>query len=310
MNRIMVIYSLVDPRDGNVFYVGRTSVKLSHRLQNHLTDARKKTSPKSLRIAEIFRAGKRPTIHEIVRLDNPTKVEAESTEQAWIDFYNLTHKLTNVSTSSCGGWEGGDIVKITPELIASLGKESDCSIARRLNCSGSTISYHRTNLGIPPAPNTSNVGVEPTNKKHLSDSIIQQLGKVPDKYLAKEAGVHEVKIRRERAKRAIPVCPRHTLRGNLPSSIVEKLGKVKDIALAKEAGVSIDIIKGLRYSLGIPSWRATEGEKAKAQKLANKFKQCPSCGRETKGRGKGNHCQPCGVRVGARHKGVKQVTKV
>ncbi len=41
-NYTAFVYGLVDPRDGKVFYVGRTTAKAQQRLINHLRDGRKK----------------------------------------------------------------------------------------------------------------------------------------------------------------------------------------------------------------------------------------------------------------------------
>ncbi len=268
MDRITIIYSLVDPKDGKVFYVGRTSMMLSWRLRNHVRDAKKKTTPKALRIAEILQSGSRPTIHEIVRLDNPERLELESAEQAWIDFYSLTHKLTNIGSASKGGTGDNARIELTPELISRLGTEPDSIIARDVGCDRKSINYHRTKLGIPVAPRP-NIGVEPANKKHLPEAIIQRLGTISDAQLAKESGVSHSMIERERIKRSIPACPQWELTvDNLPTSIIERLGTVQDGILALEAGISSTSIKKLRYSLGIPSWRSTANHPTSRKKKA------------------------------------------
>jgi hypothetical protein len=425
MDRITVIYSLVDPRDGKVFYVGRTKTTLAWRLRGHLKDSRDGKNPKAKRIAQMLKDGVKPIIAEIARVGNVSAEEIEKTEQAWIDYLSITNTLLNVKPASAGGIGNGDGIRYnwTPEILAKLGKASDTDIARemgipRINavtekrqslaiprftelkwtpealsqlgkisdgaiaksigCSASVVRERRLKMGIPPAKpmskkgkgyksnwrdeivsrlgqepdksiaesidmtrasvskyrqelgikaypknppysypkeavphNKVNVpqwvidklgtmadsdlaklsgithriiwtrrqelgipsyseknnhptqygykpGIERTHQIHLSDSIIQQLGKRPDSQLAREAGVTENKIFRERTKRGIPVCPRpRNCYSNLPSSIVERLGKVQDVVLAKEAGVSKKSIQMLRYSLGIPSWRST-----------------------------------------------------
>jgi len=268
MNNSTVIYSLVDPRDGKVFYVGRTSMMLSWRLSNHVRDAKKKTTPKALRIAEILQSGSRPTIHELIRVSSQTKADVESAEQAWIDFYSLTHNLTNVSTSASGGSGNNARVKLTPELIARLGKESDYKIADSLNCDRKTIAYHRTKLGIPKVLPT-NIGVEPANKKFLPDAVIQRLGTISDAQLSKETGVSHSKIARERTKRGIPVYPQWEVTvDDLPTSIIERLGKVQDIVLAREAGLCYVSIQRARKFRGIPSWRSTANHPTSRKKKA------------------------------------------
>lgn len=256
MNNSTIIYSLVDPRDGKVFYVGRTCMKLCARLTNHVRDAKKKTTPKALKIAAILASGHRPTIHEIARLENSTRIEIELAEQAWIKFYSITHCLTNTGTASQGGTGENARIELTPELIARLGKETDRRIAYSINCDPRTITYHRTKLGIPIAPTPS--GFEPANKKHLPDWVVVQLGKVSDTELGKRAGVSRQRITRERERRGVAACPQWKMRtDNLPQSIIERLGKFPDIVLASECGASVKVIKKARYLRNIPSWRST-----------------------------------------------------
>jgi hypothetical protein len=385
MNHTILIYSLTDPTDGKVFYVGRTKMALVRRLRGHLKDSRHGKNPKAKKIAQMLKDGIKPIIAEIARVENASLEEAEKTEQAWIDYLSIANTLLNSKPASAGGIGNGNGIryswtaeileklgtksdvdiaretdintnavmdkrqslgipkfnelKWTPEVLSRLGKESDGAIAKSLGCTDMVVGIRRRKLGIPAlprsqyqkrkksqniqktkptkvpkkriAPNRVDVpqwvteklgtmtdaeltklsgiphriiwtrrkelgipsyseknnhptrygykpGVEPAPQIPLSDSIIQQLGKIPDYQLARESGIHESKIWRERTKRGIPTCPRpENCYSNLPSSIVEKLGKVQDAVLAKEAGVSKDSIKRLRYSLGVPSWRST-----------------------------------------------------
>jgi len=157
-------------------------------------------------------------------------------------------------------------ISVPQWVLGKLGTMPDSDLAKLSGVPHCIIWTRRTELGIPSHSEQNNhptrygykPGSEPVYKTYLSDSIIQQLGKRPDSQLAREAGVTENKIFRERTKRGIPVCPRPgNCYSNLPSSIVERLGKVQDVVLAKEAGVSKKSIQMLRYSLGIPSWRST-----------------------------------------------------
>lgn len=97
---MITIYALIDPRDGKVFYIGRTS-DMKHRLLKHNSVGTAKGTPKNVFIREIRAAGFRVT--HIV-LDEVNKSEGKFWETFYTDLYrswgfnllnNLYHKMGN-----------------------------------------------------------------------------------------------------------------------------------------------------------------------------------------------------------------------
>lgn len=96
--RKSAIYGLVDPRDGQLRYVGKTTRKLSRRLIEHLGKSTKKTH-KSNWLAALAKLGLKPTLVEIQVVDIEVENQAET---HWIAYFkSLGFRLTN-------GTVGGD----------------------------------------------------------------------------------------------------------------------------------------------------------------------------------------------------------
>lgn len=75
------VYMLVDPRNGEPFYVGATTTSLKKRLQRHIEASRRSTNNKQLRerILAILRNGNRPTVWLAERTWSPDR------EGQWIN---------------------------------------------------------------------------------------------------------------------------------------------------------------------------------------------------------------------------------
>lgn len=199
------IYGLVDPRTHYVFYVGRTTMRLSQRLNAHIDKARrqKSQSPKSQRIRDLLRRGLRP---EIVEIDSVPVDDAAQAEGEWIARYRaIGVPLTNVQSHNVGGLSRS-IVDWTPETLAKLGQISDSDLAAELGVDRKTVEYHRQKHGIPRKPQTTFVVPQRGgwNRKELSPEILARLGTVPDHVLAAEAGVSKKVIVTARNARHIP----------------------------------------------------------------------------------------------------------
>lgn len=150
MKSLTYIYGLVDPRDDQVFYVGKTSCSLSARLKGHSYESKKRRSPKERWFADAAEAGFKPLIVELARLENPTFEEWKAAEQAWIDFYGLTSPLTNTGVGGQGSSIGLGKIDWTPELDSLLGQLPDVELAEQIGCKHQTVWYRRVNHGIPP----------------------------------------------------------------------------------------------------------------------------------------------------------------
>jgi hypothetical protein len=207
MTTFTYIYALIDPFDHQVFYIGKTSTRLSSRLQGHIYHSRKRRTPKERRIDDLLGSGKRPHIVELVRLTDPTFEEVSEAEQAWIDFYRLTVSgLTNVGYGGQGGQQSQRI-EWTPERDAWLGRLSDTLIAQKIGCDRKSVEYRRLKLGIPRCPQTNyggNVGnPDGANRKNLPDWVISKLGTMPDYKLAELANCSKKCIGSNRRRRGI-----------------------------------------------------------------------------------------------------------
>jgi hypothetical protein len=93
--RLTIIYTLTDPSNGEVFYVGRTDRPLAERLREHLrpTKKRQKTK-KEKRLAKIVKAGQLPIITELRSFVRRDRQHQNQMEQSWIDQMGGT-RLTN-----------------------------------------------------------------------------------------------------------------------------------------------------------------------------------------------------------------------
>lgn len=92
------IYGLVDPRNGELRYVGKTSQDLAARLASHISE-RKLRYRRSRWVTSLHKSGMRPEIFEI---ETVPLSEWQAAEQFWIAYFlALGCRLTN-------GTEGGD----------------------------------------------------------------------------------------------------------------------------------------------------------------------------------------------------------
>ena len=262
MNTTTIIYVLVDPRDKKVFYVGRTRSLLTIRLDNHIRDGKKRGSLRAQRIASILGDGLKPDIVEIINLGIVDLETAIIAEEAWIDFYTLTHDLTNTGSSRAGGHTFGGRIKWTDEAIASLGKVPDSVVALLLNCSPKTIARERVKRSI------LTYSEQQPSSKDIPDAILQLLGKSSDSQIAKLTGFCPEIIRRIRVSRNIPACPQFEIQSNnLPENILQFLGKVSDMEVAKMSGLSSSAISQLRNKLGIAPCPRSAIEANKSSKI-------------------------------------------
>lgn len=96
MTRETTVYGLVDPRDQQIFYVGKTYQQLGDRLLKHLSESRseKFTTPKHNYIRDIVGAGEKPYAISIQVYD--TEEAALEAETMLINLYrSLGYPITN-----------------------------------------------------------------------------------------------------------------------------------------------------------------------------------------------------------------------
>jgi hypothetical protein len=111
--RPVTIYVLIDPRDGRVFYVGKTESPMKVRLSGHICDALAGRSSAASVIREIVAADLKPVIQSIeIVVDG----EWAATERKWIAHYRLLGPLCNRAK----GGEGVSGVLRTNEWISRV----------------------------------------------------------------------------------------------------------------------------------------------------------------------------------------------
>lgn len=108
------IYSLVDPRNNRIMYIGRTKARLSARLAGHCHDSRHKNGPKDKWIRELNDLKLKPIISMIEDVEEEIWREREI---YWIAFYRqLNSTLCNLAK----GGEGPCGLKRTEEYLLSM----------------------------------------------------------------------------------------------------------------------------------------------------------------------------------------------
>lgn len=97
---MVTIYCLIDPRDGRVRYVGRTTQSLVRRLQGHCDSATRYRSqtPLTRWLRELLAAGQSPRIRSLAVVSDVLADQAErETIARYPDLLNVTHNLAAVA---------------------------------------------------------------------------------------------------------------------------------------------------------------------------------------------------------------------
>src|SRR5579859_3031101 len=88
------IYALIDPRNNEVRYIGKTCLALETRIQNHIVQM--DNDEKSLWIQELRTIQKQPIIQAIE--ENLTREQADQKEIYWINYFvKKGVKLSNIN---------------------------------------------------------------------------------------------------------------------------------------------------------------------------------------------------------------------
>lgn len=95
INKVSIIYALVNPYTNNIFYVGSTKSSLPATLSRHLKISAKGANvKKNIEIKKILVSGKKPLIKELCRCKPKDQFK---TEWEWINrLYDECHNLTNM----------------------------------------------------------------------------------------------------------------------------------------------------------------------------------------------------------------------
>ena len=195
------IYSLVDPLNNEVRYVGQTTQNLPDRLRSHVDKSKryKDNTAKAVWIRKVLDSGNTPSIHLLEMVDDDKKREAEN---KWISFYP---NLLNTAPAGAGGRFDR---KFSDKYIEYLGVLSDGEVAEMVGVTRKAIVYHRKKMGIKASNNLRRMKPPPNmggwNKHVISDSVMSNLGDKPDYILAIEEGVNKNVIARARRKNGIP----------------------------------------------------------------------------------------------------------
>lgn len=89
------VYSLVDPRDNRVYYVGQTANGLQFRLQDHLRRCHRDRTKKAAWLRELRAVGLEPEI-ETLEISSGSRAQAYVRESVWIrKLRGENHPLTN-----------------------------------------------------------------------------------------------------------------------------------------------------------------------------------------------------------------------
>lgn len=100
-NRKVYIYTLTDPKDGSVKYIGKT-FRLGRRLRDHLYEAKKSNTPKNAWINKLLREGRKPILDII---DECYIKESNDLEIYWISqFKTWGFELKNYTNGGEGSY--------------------------------------------------------------------------------------------------------------------------------------------------------------------------------------------------------------
>ena len=195
------IYALIDPRNNQIRYVGKTVNPLISRLREHIWTSRTNRSKcrRALWIKELCELNLKP---EIALLETVNESEWKDAERRWEKkLKKQGFALLNDKPTGGGCGRNNKRIEWTKELIDELGKIPDAIIAEKLGVTRKAVNYKRSSLGIKASfDRTRNTppSMAGWNKKSLPDAAIEKLGKLPDYILAKEYNVSKKTISRAR----------------------------------------------------------------------------------------------------------------
>lgn len=134
----------------------------------------------------------------------------------------------------------------TPEVLASLGTESDEKIANRLGAYPSSVTKMRQRLGIPP------FGMRREQKSHKwKRSELKLLGKLPDAKIARQLGIDPSTVAWKRRGMGIVKVSAGRSERKWTKRELAMLGQKPDSVVAEIIGTHRHQVAMKRASLGI-----------------------------------------------------------
>lgn len=128
----VLIYTLSDPRTGEVRYVGKTCKTLAQRLANHIYDAPRIPSHRGNWIIQLSRLDLRPSIALIDIIEDSDDNDWQAREVYWIAHYRrIGARLTNLDS---GGRRGKCMTPESKEKcrIASTGRKHSAETREKM----------------------------------------------------------------------------------------------------------------------------------------------------------------------------------
>lgn len=189
-----IIYCVLCGTTGAPVYVGKTTMLLQRRIDNHLGSARRKAKTKFHR----WLALNQSNFKVLILADVPFE-ESGAAEMRWIKRLDKRFSLLNMKEYSTGN-PGVGRVNWNDEALALLGKRTDTAIAAILGCNRQTVAYRRELLGIPRLPDPHKA----PNEILLDSDTLGKLGKEPDYKIAQVLGISKFVIAKHRNRMGIP----------------------------------------------------------------------------------------------------------
>lgn len=224
------IYTLNDPRTGDVRYVGRTVQPLWLRLRQHIHKSTRKNYKCAVWIRELTENGLRP---DIVAIEEVPVSESPIHEKFWtIKFFSEGADLLNDGIGRGGCNRPKKKIEWNSELDSLLGTIADSRIAEVLDVTRKSVSYRREKLGVPASFDRTRNPLPPPmaghNRVDVPQEIISQLGTMPDYVLAQLAGLSKKTIMKRRHELGISSYAESTgntgqyKKGNIPQRWLQK----------------------------------------------------------------------------------------
>jgi hypothetical protein len=236
------IYALVDPRDGQVRYVGKTVKKPEHRLAAHLCEAFSKERSnwhKSRWLRSLLQQNLKPKIQIFEEVSEEVASEAE---QRWIAYGRLQGwRLTNLTD----GGEGapGCVPTLMSRLLRSMATKGCLKPLEHRE------KIRQALKGRRPSDLCLQRSLE-KRRVDLPDTAIALMGTISDGEIARQFGVKPGTVSSKR--RRLGICA-FAVDVYTPE-IVALMGKVSDREIARLIGRDPESVRGKRIRLGIPAF--------------------------------------------------------
>lgn len=126
MNRSTIIYGLIDPRNAELRYIGKTKCGVSSRMSGHKSNAYRRPGRRNNWLLSIYKEGLEPIVIEIEEISPDD--DWEEAEIHYIAYFR---------------WLGARLLNVSPGGIDIV-----FTLAARLNMSVAQRKFHKARLGI------------------------------------------------------------------------------------------------------------------------------------------------------------------